>query len=207
MKKFKEAFAGRNPDGYEPGQLLFSDLGECAACRETVQEVEALRARVLALEGELFELRKQEAKKAGRKKDDARRVLLRWREYHRENPKVFNAIQRIVCEQRDAGHAHTTIRAIWEGLRTHTWLPGVKSDKPFRLPDHYLPLYVRLVCQYRPEFASMFDTKETCRFEGLDLVAFLRGDDTVLAYVGASERRTYAEINSSRLGREFEEMR
>jgi len=175
-------------------QLSLSDFGECATCRERAAEVEALRAEVARLREVIDFAALNEAKKTGKRRSDAKRVMENWRVYHRENPHVFNAILQIVGNQASEGVTHTTIRAIWEGLRTHTWLPGVTSQKEFRLPDHYLPLYVRLVGQYRPEFAPMFDRKDTCRFEGLDLIAFLKGDDAVAEDVGESARRTYGEI-------------
>ncbi|TCJ23049.1 hypothetical protein [Nocardioides jejuensis] len=81
----------------------------------------------------------------------------RFAEFHRQNPWVLAAIERLIGEWIRAGHVRVGIGAVWERIR---WEYGMTTGDTFKANNNHRSHYARLVLERHPEWASAIETRE-----------------------------------------------
>lgn len=74
--------------------------------------------------------------------------------YHTENPHVFDFFRKFAHEMRNAGRRCYSARTIVERVRWHVDL--TTRNDPFKINDHAVPCYSRLLSILDPSFESFF---------------------------------------------------
>ena len=81
-------------------------------------------------------------------------------DFHRANPEVYTLLLRKARQARAKGKTKYSMRAIWEVVR---WDLNVTStdvnQNAFKLNDHYVPHYARLIMDQNPEFEGFFELR------------------------------------------------
>jgi len=93
--------------------------------------------------------------------DRERTIAQHLRAFHAEHPYVLDELIRLTEQARDAGRTRMGIRLLWERLRWTMWIE--RGDGDFKLNDHLHSRYARLICERRPDLASMFELRELRR--------------------------------------------
>lgn len=87
---------------------------------------------------------------------DLKRV---WWEYHRQNPQVYELVEKFTFEVINRGKATYSINAIFERIRWHS---EIETDgEEFKLSNNHRAYYARLFMHYHPEHEGFFKTKPT----------------------------------------------
>jgi hypothetical protein len=90
-------------------------------------------------------------------------LLAQFFAFHRANPLVFREIIRRAHEIKAAGWDSYAIRIIiesirWDFDRKIRTVKATRSDV-FKINDHYVPMYVRLLIGRYPEFEGFFELR------------------------------------------------
>lgn len=97
-----------------------------------------------------------------------------WAQFHRENPHVWDVFlamtRRAVASGRKVG-----ARCVWERMRWELDIETQADD--FRLNDHLVPYYARLVMLRNPELDGYFERRDA-RFD-VDDATLLREADVI----------------------------
>ena len=83
-------------------------------------------------------------------------------EFHQGNPHVYQMFKRFAKQAKSAGRPRFGAHAIGERIRWYTQIET--SDTEFKLNDHHLPYYARLLMLREPEFNGFFETRDA-RFD------------------------------------------
>lgn len=83
----------------------------------------------------------------------------RFEEFHRLNPWVCDALERLAADYVARGRTRIGIRMLWEVLRWHYNRATADPSSEFRANDHYHSRYVRLLIQRHPEWAACFELR------------------------------------------------
>lgn len=81
----------------------------------------------------------------------------RFEAFHRENPWVYDALERLVAEAVAAGRERVGIKMAWEAVRWRE--AGATTDREFKVNNNYHSRYVRLLIERRPEWAGLFELR------------------------------------------------
>ena len=81
-----------------------------------------------------------------------------FREFHRENPHVYELFKRFAFEVIRAGRPRYSARTIFHRIRWHTDIE-TKSDDGFKICDHHSPYYARLFAEDYPKYKHIFSYK------------------------------------------------
>ena len=82
----------------------------------------------------------------------------RWREWHRDNPRVYELFQQYTLQAINAGRPRYSARVVIERIRWHVNIE-TRGDE-FKINDHYTPYYARLFMRDHPQHAGFFETRE-----------------------------------------------
>ena len=81
----------------------------------------------------------------------------RFAEFHRSNPHVADALERLAEQWLAAGNSKVGMKALIERLR---WESGIQTDgSAYRLNNSWPAFYSRLLIARRPEWADSIDTR------------------------------------------------
>lgn len=88
-------------------------------------------------------------------------------DFHRRNPQVYRILVRLAREAIGKGAQKLGLRMLWERLR---WEINFSTDtpndtEPFKLNDHLIARYARLIMAEEPDLAGIFETRERRRDE------------------------------------------
>lgn len=110
-------------------------------------------------------------------KNRAAQIFERFKEFHNQNPRVWNLFQRFAFEVIKAGYAHYSADAIFHRIRWHVHIETVGDT--VKLNDHYTSYYARLFAVAYPAHAELFQhrkrTSEERPAQGIDLTVFNTG--------------------------------
>ncbi len=81
-----------------------------------------------------------------------------FRQFHAENPKVYDLLVQFTRMAKDSGRQRFGIRMIWERLRWYVMIETTDAD--YKLNDHYHSRYARLIMDQEPDLAGFFETRE-----------------------------------------------
>lgn len=92
--------------------------------------------------------------------DPNRRKTLRekWEEFHKENPQVMGAIEKVATEQRRAGRRRISIKYIFEILRADPTL--ATAGKPWKLNNVYTAFYARELIKRDERFDLLIEKRK-----------------------------------------------
>jgi hypothetical protein len=83
----------------------------------------------------------------------------RFREFHARNPAVYDALVAHARQLRQRGYQRCGLRMLWEVLRWESMLAVHGRDDGYRLNDHLIPHYARLIMDQELDLAGMFETR------------------------------------------------
>lgn len=83
----------------------------------------------------------------------------RFAEFHSANPAVYAELVRLARELRASGHRRLGIRMLWEVLRWQRMLDIEAGVSPYKLNDHYVPYYARLIMATEPDLVGIFEIR------------------------------------------------
>lgn len=78
--------------------------------------------------------------------------------FHRDNPKVWKLFKRFSEQALQAGRERYGAHCIGERIRWHTSVET--KDPDFKLNDHHLPYYARLLAGTDERFAGFFEFRD-----------------------------------------------
>ena len=82
----------------------------------------------------------------------------KWKKFHKENPAVFQLFTRFAIQAYDAGRDHFGAHAIGERIR---WFTAVETrGHDYKLNDHHLPYYARLLAGTDERFEEFFEFRD-----------------------------------------------
>ena len=85
--------------------------------------------------------------------------LQKFESFHQSHPDIYRQIVKQARAIKAKGFKHFGIRRIWEGLRWFAFLES-GSDAEFKLNDHLVPRFSRLVMAQEPDLAGFFRTRK-----------------------------------------------
>lgn len=80
--------------------------------------------------------------------------------FHRANPWVYAALERLVEQWVARGRKRLGIRTLWERLRWDYAMATADPTSDFKLNDHMHSRYVRLLVTNHPEWAGLFELRK-----------------------------------------------
>lgn len=82
----------------------------------------------------------------------------RFLEFHHANPAVYSALVSLARQWKEAGHERCSMDMLVHIVR---WQYGTstQSDDGFKINDHYVSRYARLIAANEPALAEMFTTR------------------------------------------------
>lgn len=83
----------------------------------------------------------------------------RFREFHEAHPEVYGQLVSLARRAKASGHTHYSARGLWEMLRFDRSVVE-RVDEPFKLNDHYIAHYARLIMEREPDLAGFFETRQ-----------------------------------------------
>jgi hypothetical protein len=92
--------------------------------------------------------------------DPNRRKTLRerWEAFHKDNPQVFDAIEKVATEQRRAGRRRISMKAIFEILRSDPTLST--AGERWKLNNIYTAFYARELVRRDPRFDKLIEMRK-----------------------------------------------
>lgn len=87
-----------------------------------------------------------------------RAVLERFKDFHRDNPHVYERFREHARQMRAAGWGRYSARTIFEVMR---WNENLRTrGDAFKVNDDHIPIYARLLIYHHPEFADFFELRK-----------------------------------------------
>jgi hypothetical protein len=83
----------------------------------------------------------------------------RFEEFHRLNPWVYEAIEKLAADWIGRGRKRLGIGMLWEVLRWQYAMRTQDVSSEFKLNDHYRSRYVRLLLRKHPEWTEVFELR------------------------------------------------
>lgn len=81
----------------------------------------------------------------------------KFREFHKENPHVYETLVFKTRQLVDRGHKKVGIKMLFEVLRWDFMLKT--SDEPFKINNNYAPYYSRMIMENHPEWDGLFEVR------------------------------------------------
>lgn len=88
----------------------------------------------------------------------ANNIQVRFEEYHKNNPHVYDMFVKFAKEAKKSNRKKYSAKSIFERMRWHTEIET--QGEPFKLSNNYTAYYARKVMEELPEFDGFFRTKE-----------------------------------------------
>ena len=81
----------------------------------------------------------------------------RAREFHLDNPHVYDLFERFTFEAINAGYRNFSVAAIWERMRWECMIET--SDPEFKLNNNHKAYYARWFMRKHPQYDGFFRTR------------------------------------------------
>lgn len=82
----------------------------------------------------------------------------RFREFHRDNPEVYEELMVLVRQALARGRKKIGIKMLWEVVRWNRFLRT--TDEKYKLNNNYHSRYARLIMDNEPGLVGIFETRE-----------------------------------------------
>lgn len=82
----------------------------------------------------------------------------RFREFHLDNPEVYEELMVLVRQAITRGRKKIGIKMLWEVVRWNRFLRT--TDEKYKLNNNYHSRYARLIMDNEPGFVGIFETRE-----------------------------------------------
>lgn len=82
----------------------------------------------------------------------------RFRTFHASNPRIYDLLVALARQAKQAGRDRIGIRMLWEVVRWNLIL-STTGDEEFKLNDHLVPHYARLIMANEPDLRGLFETR------------------------------------------------
>lgn len=82
----------------------------------------------------------------------------KWWEYHKENPHVYELVEKFTFDVIKRGYDRYSINSIFERIRWHTDI-DTEGDK-FKISNNHRAYYARYFMHLHPQYDGFFKTKE-----------------------------------------------
>lgn len=82
----------------------------------------------------------------------------KWWEYHKENPHVYELVEKFTFDVIQRGYDRYSINSIFERIRWHTDI-DTEGDK-FKISNNHRAYYARYFMYLHPQYDGFFKTKE-----------------------------------------------
>lgn len=83
----------------------------------------------------------------------------RFIKFHEDNPVVYERLKEMTFQVRQLGRKKLSGRTLWEVLRWNIASTVVEEEEPYKLNDHYLPHYVRMMIGDFPVLDGFFELR------------------------------------------------
>lgn len=83
----------------------------------------------------------------------------RFERFDRENPVVYQHLERLAFEAVASGMQRIGVRNLWEVMRWHVWMQ-TRDPSHLKLNDHYHSRYVRKLLRAHPELQDYFELRK-----------------------------------------------
>jgi len=83
----------------------------------------------------------------------------KWKQFHEDNPEVYDLIKHYTFQAIEAGHKKYGIQTIAERVRWHSMVETVSDDR-FKLNNNHTAYYARLFMKDYPQHAGFFRTRK-----------------------------------------------
>ena len=90
--------------------------------------------------------------------DDGSFADRRFREFHRDNPEVYEELMVLVRQALARGRKKIGIKMLWEVVRWNRFLRT--TDEKYKLNNNYHSRYARLIMNNELGLAGIFETRE-----------------------------------------------
>jgi hypothetical protein len=87
-------------------------------------------------------------------------IQQRFEQFHRLNPWVYAALERLATEYVGRGRKRIGIRMLWEVVRWNFNMRTTDPTSEFRTNDHFHSRYVRLLVEKHPEWNGLFEMRK-----------------------------------------------
>jgi hypothetical protein len=80
--------------------------------------------------------------------------------FHRDNPRVYVELLRLAKVAQAFGRKRVGVRMLWEVMR---WAITIETHDPlseYKLNDHYMAHYARMLMRENPELDGMFELRQ-----------------------------------------------
>lgn len=84
----------------------------------------------------------------------------KWWEFHKENPHVYDLVERFTLDVINKGYNNYSINSVFERIRWHTDIE-TKCEREFKLSNNHRAYYARYFMHLHPQYNGFFRTKET----------------------------------------------
>lgn len=82
----------------------------------------------------------------------------KWWEYHKENPHVYDLVEKFTFDVIKRGYDRYSINSIFERIRWHT---DVETEgDTFKISNNHRAYYARYFMHLHPQYEGFFTTKE-----------------------------------------------
>ena len=92
--------------------------------------------------------------------DDATPTTLAFREFDRNNPRVFSLLKTFSRAARKTGRKRMGIRMIWERMRWEIMITTTDSERDYKLNNNYTSRYARKLMAECNDLDGMFEIRE-----------------------------------------------
>ena len=99
----------------------------------------------------------QQSFSADNDNEPVNKLEAKWREFHADNPHIYDLIEERVFEAIAAGREHYSIKTLFELIRWHTTIT-TRNDDGFKLSNNHAPYYAREFHKRNPKHAGFFIT-------------------------------------------------
>lgn len=82
----------------------------------------------------------------------------RFREFHRDNPDVYQELMTLVRQAVGRGRKKIGIKMLWEVVRWNRFL--LTTDEKYKLNNNHHSRYARLIMEQEPGLQGIFETRE-----------------------------------------------
>ena len=87
------------------------------------------------------------------------RAERRFREFHRDNPHVYEELVKLARQAKDAGKKKVGIKMLFEVVRWYAFIDTTDKYSDFKLNNNYHSRYARLIMAKEEDLVDIFDTR------------------------------------------------
>ena len=87
-------------------------------------------------------------------------------EFHTLNPHIYRNLRFLALMAVKSGKKKLGMRLLWERLRWEYYVTTITDGDTYKLNDHFVPYYARMLMEKEPRLAGVFETREMKNEDG-----------------------------------------